>query len=90
MTNKEAIEILKQIPLRYLYGRRVNGKQNTIEALILAIKALEERPTSEWIMNKTSPRGRNYTCKHCEKISRNKFEYCPKCGAKMREAKENE
>lgn len=36
-----------------------------------------------WIMNKTSARGRNYTCTNCEKISRNKFDYCPKCGAKM-------
>lgn len=47
MNNKEAIEILKQIPQRYFYGRRVNGKQMTYEALELAIKALEEqkRPT---------------------------------------------
>ena len=43
----------------------------------------EERPTSKWIMNKTSPRGRIYTCKHCKKISINKSKYCPKCGARM-------
>ena len=45
MTNKEAVEVLRQIPQRYFYGRRVNGKQITIEALNLAIKALEEQPT---------------------------------------------
>jgi hypothetical protein len=42
-----------------------------------------KRPTGEWIMNKTSSRGRNYTCTHCKRISRNKSEYCPKCGARM-------
>ena len=38
----------------------------------------------EWIMNKTSARGRNYTCTNCQKVSRNKSEFCPKCGADMR------
>lgn len=48
-----------------------------------AIVNSEEQPTGEWIMNKTSARGRNYTCTHCNKVSRNKFAYCPKCGVKM-------
>lgn len=43
-----------------------------------------ERPQGEWIMNKTSARGRNYTCTNCRKVSRNKSEFCPKCGADMR------
>ena len=51
MTNEEAIKILRQIPQRYFYGRRVNGKQITIEALDIAIKALEDRPTGEWKYN---------------------------------------
>ena len=84
MTNKEAQNEIVRNKGVFKYDPTMT------EALELAIKALEERPTSEWIMNKTSPRGRNYTCKHCKKISRNKFEYCPKCGARMREAKENE
>ena len=42
-----------------------------------------ERPQGEWIMNKTSVRGRNYTCTACEKVSRNKFHFCPNCGAEM-------
>ena len=45
-----------------------------------------ERPSGEWIMNKTSARGRNYTCTICKKVSRNKFDFCPNCGADMREA----
>lgn len=47
---------------------------------------IEERPQGEWIMNKTSVRGRNYTCTNCKKVSRNKFNFCPNCGADMREA----
>lgn len=38
----------------------------------------------KWIMNKTSARGRNYTCTNCKKVSRNKFDFCPNCGADMR------
>ena len=54
-------------------------------------KALKnERPKGEWIMNKTSARGRNYTCAHCNKVSRNKFAYCPNCGADMRKENDNE
>lgn len=45
-----------------------------------------ERPHGEWIMNKTSARGRYYTCTNCKKVSRNNFDYCPMCGADMREA----
>lgn len=47
-------------------------------------KGKEDRPQGEWIMNKTSARGRNYTCTNCQKVSRNKSEFCPKCGADMR------
>lgn len=46
-------------------------------------EAIEEMPRGEWIMNKTSVRGRNYTCTACEKVSRNKFHFCPNCGARM-------
>ena len=44
----------------------------------------EERPHGEWVMNKISPRGRNYTCTNCQKVSRSKSEFCQKCGADMR------
>lgn len=43
-----------------------------------------KRQQGEWIMNKTSARGRNYTCTNCQKVSRNKSEFCPKCGTKMK------
>lgn len=44
-----------------------------------------ERQKGVWIMNKTSARGRNYTCTNCKKVSRNKFDFCPNCGADMME-----
>ena len=46
-------------------------------------KGKSERPQGEWIMNKTSARGRNYTCTFCKNVSRNKFKFCPSCGARM-------
>ena len=62
----------------------VNDSQGLVNDLV------KERPTGEWIMNKTSARGRNYTCTHCNMVSRNKFAYCPKCGAKMKKEAEDE
>lgn len=46
-------------------------------------RGLGERPSGEWIMNKTSARGRNYTCTACKNKSRNAFHFCPNCGARM-------
>ncbi len=44
----------------------------------------DARPKGEWVMNKISARGRNYTCTNCQKVSRSKSEFCQKCGAVMR------
>lgn len=93
MTNEEAIQFLKN--MKGEEAGRAIGKEGFyaellvyhIEALDTAIEALkDERPQGEWIMNKTSARGRNYTCTICKKVSRNKFDFCPNCGADMREA----
>ena len=50
----------------------------------------EARPQGEWIMNKTSARGRNYICTNCHNASITKFCYCGWCGAKMTKEAENE
>lgn len=93
MTNEEAIQFLKN--MKGEEAGRAIGKEGFyaellgyhIEALDTAIEALkDERAKGEWIMNKTSARGRNYTCTICKKVSRNKFDFCPNCGADMREA----
>lgn len=51
---------------------------------VLQAEKLYARPTGKWIMNKTSVRGRNYTCTSCGNKSRNAFHFCPNCGADMR------
>ena len=62
-----------------------NGRidKSWVYNLINSCPTVDERPKGEWIMNKTSARGRNYTCTNCKKVSRNKFDFCPKCGAEM-------
>lgn len=87
MTNKEAVTILRN---EWSINAEIFST-DFFEALDLAIKVLKnERPKGEWIMNKTSARGRNYTCTHCNKVSRNKFAYCPNCGADMRKEVDND
>lgn len=59
-----------------------------IDTIPAVRKKTYERSHGEWIMNKTSARGRNYTCTICKKVSRNKFDFCPNCGADMREGRQ--
>lgn len=95
MTDAEAIRILSVELWHTESHKKIEGKateyyeelSQIAEALKMAIEALKnERPQGKWIMNKTSARGRNYTCTICKKVSRNKFDFCPNCGADMREA----
>ena len=80
MTNKEAIEIL---------SNRLNTYYCTdedLQAIDLAIKALEEKPKGHWIPNCHSEYI-NYG-RHCSLCGRNvefSENFCPKCGADMRE-----
>lgn len=75
MTNKEAI---------YIINNRLNTYYCTdedLQALDLAIKALEERPQGEWIEDSG-----NIACSHCHTIwLYRKTDFCPHCGADMRE-----
>lgn len=89
MTNKEAAEILK------LYKQRLDESCSNLldkdkEAFDLAIKTLEnDRPTGEWIID-----GHHIRCNRCNKYICNTDRegdvipdnFCPNCGAKMKEA----
>jgi len=87
MTNKEAIEQLKQIPINpeasYEYMKTIYS------ALDLAIKALEERPQGEWIDTGDMEEywGEEYQCSICG-AKDHWHRYCPRCGADMRGGKE--
>lgn len=50
--------------------------------------AIEERPQGEWI--KIGELGLAYKCNKCEEVSVTPENFCPNCGAKMREDSENE
>lgn len=82
MTNKEAIKILKDM----MSDIFVPTSDDQDDALDLAIKALEERPTGEWV------REDNYVlCSMCNcgthqptLMGTPMFAFCPICGAKMK------
>ena len=79
MTNKEAID-------------RLNGMQSRCdngydaEAIYLAIKALEERPTGKWISDGFCFSSSKFKCSRCHFPELEKTNYCPNCGARMKEA----
>ena len=79
MTNKEAIEIL---------SNRLNTYYCTdedLQALDLAIKALEERPQGEWIVFYTPKKKKVFKCDKCMAVSiQGQTNFCPNCGADMK------
>ena len=91
MTNKEAIEILTINITELLENPCVILDDKLVEANKVAIKALEERPTGEWIPSETDDF--MWKCSNCNKDSgylglrymKPKYAYCPNCGAKLGE-----
>lgn len=92
MTREEAIEILKVL-IDYEYY----GYDKYLEALEMAIKALEQQPkTGQWLQC-SEPWGgmQEWKCSNCQNCyDANKsykiipYNYCPNCGAKMTESEE--
>ena len=83
MTNQEAIVWLKETKKHYgEYHEKAD------EALDIAIKALEERPQGEWIID-----GHHIRCNRCNEYICNTDRegniipnnFCPNCGAKMKQ-----
>lgn len=82
MTNKEAIS-----NLNHIYGIVSSDIQRSLD---LAIKALEERPQGEWILQYRTCGDEFYTCPLCERAievdypqTLKDFPFCH-CGADMR------
>lgn len=99
MTNKEAISKLRQMKNYYHFESFAKDNEYKIEALELAIKALEnERPQGEWvdtneayIVNENGERVPNSgisECSVCKQRVAPLFmgvrNFCPNCGADMR------
>lgn len=81
MTNKEAIEILKNYHNGY-FGYKIDDVH---EAHNLAIKALNGRPQGEWIVTE-----RGYECSKCREVHLSDYPFCHMCGADMRKEANNE
>lgn len=92
MTNKEAINHLTE--LKSIKIEFPNALQE--EAIDLAIKALEDRPTGKWLeipikRDLLYNTGIAYTCSVCgRKNCYGKPPYCMYCGTKMIKEAENE
>lgn len=97
MTNKEAIDILKHDISADKQGIVYCHDALGIDALDMAIKALEQEPKTghwEYVQYDYNPRLGNWHCSECrcvviECVDKNEkggiplYKYCPQCGAKM-------
>lgn len=94
MTNKEAIERLKWVEKRI---SDITYSPESFEALEIAIKALEEKPTGEWIaredmdyLDENKVEHKHFECNKCGLIHdfidghTSSYNFCPNCGAKMK------
>lgn len=81
MSNEEVIEVLKGI----VFNGFDRTTQKERQALVIAIKALENNATGEWIDN-----GLDYKCSKCgirydiDITEITDFKFCPNCGASMK------
>ena len=87
MTTKEAIQLLKSATM---FEPTLENRDYP-EAFDLAIKALEERPQGEWIVDEDNGILRFMKCSNCGKVAEwldggSQFlsNFCPNCGADMR------
>lgn len=75
--NEKAVEKLKMIRKQY-------NRYEITHSIDLAIKALEERPTVEWIIENDV----YCICPFCNFKDVKYSNYCPDCGAKMERREE--
>lgn len=99
MTNKEAIEHLKNINRRYPCSLDSTFRDECEKiAINMAIKALKERTQGEWECARIG--NTNFiTCSHCKEqfetentleLWQDEYKFCHRCGAKMERSDEDD
>ena len=86
MTNKEAIVFLSEFQQKHMMYGKAHERCMDI-SLSLAIKALENEPKKgKWIeRNSVSPHCVYFQCNMCGTTKKYTHNFCPNCGADMRE-----
>ena len=87
MTNKEATTRIEEIIEECV--KSVSDDNKDVQALRLAVKALEERPKGKWeLYQYQESRNKDWYCTACATIVKKplekKYIFCPYCGADMR------
>ena len=78
MTKEEATTEL--ISILRVEQNRIHKDFVLIEALRMAVEALEEQRTGHWMSHKHTD---TVLCSECDKCYGDEYNYCPSCGAKM-------
>lgn len=75
----------KELAINLLRGSVLGTNEQLHEAVFMAIKALKTEPKhGRWeVVDETEPR--RYGCSECKRLSWSETNYCPNCGADMRE-----
>lgn len=91
MTREEVISTL-EVWIERDKAMEYADRAENIEIYKMAIKALEQQPkTGRWLDKKTTIKGGHglaygrYGCSVCKKKQPSKTDFCPNCGADMRE-----
>lgn len=91
MTREEVISTL-EVWIERDEAMEYADRAENIEIYKMAIKALEQQPkTGRWLDKKTTIKGGHglaygrYGCSVCKKKQPSKTDFCPNCGADMRE-----
>ena len=82
MNREEAINVIKGARKYLTVGNPIWNVKKVDEAMNMAIEALQDKPTGEWL---DSGIGGAKVCSVCNAhMGLSSFNYCPSCGARMK------
>lgn len=85
MSNEEAIKNI----VAYIYFNIEDIPEEVGKAFDVAITVLKERPQGEWI-DKGEDMMIRWKCSECGRNDNHIYNFCPNCGADMRQEEKNE